>query len=176
MKILRWSLLAILMSWTGQALHAQSIADTARQERERQKKAQVKAVFIDTAGAISTAGTTVATVAATSAVAAQAAKVTGPTDNQGRDEKYWRATFAQARANLKRAEDRLHVLDLKMSDLNARLLREGIYTREMDIRAEIDKTRGDQVGAQKDVSDARQKIADLEDELRRSGGLPGWAR
>jgi hypothetical protein len=118
----------------------------------------------------------VTAVATTSAPAAEPAKVTGPTDNKGRDEKYWRATFAQARAALKRAEDRLRVLDLKMNNLSSQLLREGVYIRETEIRADIDRTRIDQAGAQKDVADSQQKIADLEDELRRSGGQPGWAR
>jgi len=30
--------------------------------------------------------------------------------------------------------------------------------------------------AQKDVVNARQNISELEDDLRRSGGPPGWAR
>ena len=100
----------------------------------------------------------------------------GPTDNKGRDEKFWRETFEKARQALKRAEDKLRLLDLRMTDLSSQLLRESVYTREMELRAEIDRTAKDQAAARVEVTAGQQKIRDLEDELRRSGGLPGWAR
>src|SRR5262249_40995431 len=74
---------------------AQSLADIARKQRERQRTARSKFVVIGS-------GTTSAVTpppADSAAAPAQpsAAKPAGVTDNKGRDEKYWRAAFQSAR-------------------------------------------------------------------------------
>src|SRR5688500_18852846 len=100
---------------------AQSIADLARQERDRKKAAAARTYTNDNitvadvtgipaepvAGAAPTAntpggvtaGATIAGAAtpATSTAAAVPSKPAGPVDNKGRDEKYWREQFAAAR-------------------------------------------------------------------------------
>jgi len=92
-------------------------------------------------------------------------KSTGPTDLQGHDENYWRPKFDAARLAVKRAEDNLKLLDLRVNQtsLKMRGLSGIIALQNRDI-------------ARKDLADAQQKLADLEDQLRRSGGLPGWSR
>ena len=157
---------------------AQTLADVARKERERQKQAKsVVSVVSPPQGApAKTAAGTGATAPAAAAPAVSGIPA-GPTDNKGRDEKYWRSQFQNAREDLKRAEDKVTVLDLKLKDLNTQLLqRSDIYNREMVIGAEIAKTQDELAQARKDAGAAKQKIAGLEEELRRSGGLPGWAR
>src|SRR6185436_765355 len=182
MKTLRMLSILVALVSIGQLAQAQSLPEIARQERERQKSIQSKSLVITgTTTAVTSAGTagTTATTNATTSATADATKPTaptGPTDNKGRDEKYWRGTFEKARADLKRAEDRLKVLDLRMNDLSSQLLRESVYANEVTLRSEIEKTKGAQVVAQREVSDGQQRIRDLEEELRRSGGLPGWAR
>ena len=84
--------------------------------------------------------------------------------------------FETARIYLKRADDTLKLLDLKVADLNTRLLSQGIYTDEVSIREELDKTLKEQEVARKVLADAQQKILDLEEYLCLAGGLPGWAR
>src|SRR5215471_12455095 len=125
-----------------------------------------------------------ATPAATAAPAAPAAPIaatskaqrpTGPTDSKGRDEKYWRDAFAKARQEVKRLQDRLSVLQLKANDLTTRIRSDSIYMRAMAEQEELDKTNQDLAIAQHELNVAQQKVADLEEELRRSGGLPGWA-
>ena len=156
---------------------AQSLADVARKERERQRQAKsaVSVVSPPQGAAARTAAGTAATTVAPAAVPAPGPA--GPTDNKGRDEKYWRGQFQGARDALKRAEDKVAVLDLKLKDLHTQLLqRSDIYNREVVIGAEIAKTREELDQARKDADAAKQKIAGLEEELRRSGGLPGWAR
>ena len=111
-----------------------------------------------------TAGSAVTTRVNTS-TANEESKSTGPTDSQGHDEKYWRPKFDAARLAVKRAEDNLKLLDLRVNQtsLKMRGLSGIIALQNRDI-------------ARKDLADAQQKLADLEDQLRRSGGLPGWSR
>jgi len=92
-------------------------------------------------------------------------KSTGPTDLQGHDEKYWRPKFDAARLAVKRAEAILKLLDLRVNQTSAKMPGcSGIIAhQERDI-------------ARKDLADAQQNLADLEDQSRRSGGLPGWSR
>jgi hypothetical protein len=155
---------------------AQSIADVARQERERQKNVQSK-VFVQNVRTNSIDTGTPPANAAPPAPVPAPAKQTGPVDNQGRDEKYWRGAFQKARDDAKRAADRSLLLDLKLKDLNTQLLRQSdLYNRENRLGAEITTAQKELEIAQKEAAEAKQKITDLEDELRKSGGLPGWAR
>jgi hypothetical protein len=151
---------------------AQSIADAARKERDRQR--QVHSVRTITG----TTATTSAGTAATSAVLAGAnAKPTGPTDNKGHDEKYWRGAFQKARDDVKHAEDMVSILDSKVRELNTQFLNRGdIYNKENRLGPLIAETQKQLDDARKEADAARQRIPDLEEELRKSGGPPGWSR
>ena len=65
---------------------------------------------------------------------------------------------------------------MKLNDLQGALYRESIYAREMEIREQLTLTEKDQAAAREEFEASQKKIADLEEELRRSGGPPGWAR
>ena len=175
------TLVALLISFSVD-LSAQTIADAARKERERQSHVQSKAVYtngvaIPPPSASSASKAPSATVAAPAKKPEGAPAPTGPTDNKGRDEKYWRAAFQKARDDVKRADDKVQLLDLKIKDLNMQLLRQSdVYNREYRIGPEITAAQAELDAARKQAEQARQKITDLEEELRRSGGLPGWAR
>ena len=157
---------------------AQTLADAARQERERQRRLHSSVVVVN--------GATTTTAASTSSTAATAAapattKPGGPVDNKGHDEKYWRTQFDNARAALKKAQDNAQLLDLKIKDLNTQLLRgerapSEMYNREYRLGPEITEAQKQLDDARKQADDAKKKISDLEDELRRSGGPAGWAR
>jgi hypothetical protein len=192
MKRLHLLLAITVISCVGATANAQSVADLARQERLRKKELESKAVLTNSskppvapaavvppAAASSEAAKPAATnapVAEAQKEPAKAAAPTGPVDNKGRDEKYWRTTFDQARQELKRAQDKVTLLDLKMNDLQGELYREGVYAHEQEIRKQIDDTQKAKAAANEEVDAAQRKISDLEDELRRSGGQPGWAR
>jgi len=158
---------------------AQTLADVARRERERQQRVH-SAVVIANGVTTTTAASTSSTAAAASTAPATSpteAKPAGPTDNKGHDEKYWRTQFQKARADLKAAEDKTQVLDLKIKELNTQLLRQSdVYNRENRLGPEITDAQKQQDEARKQVDQAKKKITDLEDELRRSGGPAGWAR
>ncbi len=153
---------------------AQSVADVARKERARQKGAQSKVVV--TANSTITAPTPTPAQPIPSAKPAEA-KPAGVTDNKGRDEKYWRAAFDQAREDVKRAEARAELLDLRIKDLNKQMLQlSSFYNREYRLGPEVDSAQKELENAKKDVEQAKKKVSDLEDELRKSGGPAGWAR
>ena len=150
---------------------AQSIADAARKERARQRQTQSSRTY--------TNGTAAVTAPAPSAPTPAPAPKTPVelTDNQGRNEKYWRTAFQKARDDAGNAADKVQILDLKLKDLNTQFLRQSdIYNRENRLGAEITTTQKDLDAARAQAEQAKQKIPDLEQELRRAGGPPGWAR
>ncbi|PYS16952.1 MAG: hypothetical protein DMG15_00820, partial [Acidobacteria bacterium] len=101
MKLLRWTCFFLAISLAGSGVvQAQTIADTARQERERRKAVEsepgVSIPIVISVTPASTAGSAVSTRVNTS-TANEQSKSTGPTDLQGHDEKYWRPKFDAAR-------------------------------------------------------------------------------
>ena len=153
---------------------AQTVADAARKERERQRRLHSTVVIVNGATTTAAASSSTTTTAAKPPAAVTPA---GPVDNKGRDEKYWRKQFGDARATLKKAQDNAALLDLKIKDLNTQLLRQSdIYNREYRLGPEIADTQKQLDDAQKQAEDAKKRISDLEDDLRKSGGPAGWAR
>src|SRR5436190_2354905 len=169
MKLLRWMCLFLSMLWAGSAfVQAQTIADAAREERQRRKAVESEtSVSIPMVTSVTPATTarSAVTTRVKAATANEKSKSTGPTDLQGHDENYWRPKFDAARLAVKRAEANLKLLDLRVNQTSQKMPGwSGIIARqERDI-------------ARKDLADAQQNLADLEDQLRRSGGLPVWSR
>jgi len=152
---------------------AQSVVDAARKERERQKNARSTLTITGT-----TARTSITNSSASATLTPPpVVKPVTPVDNKGRNEQYWRAAFQKARDEQKRSDERVQLLELKIKELNTQLLRQSdIYNRENRLGSEITEAQKQLEDARKESEQARQKINDLEDELRKSGGLPGWAR
>lgn len=157
-------------------LSAQSVADAARQERARQKNLK-SAMVVASGGSAGVTSTAAAGTGATASSPSAAAKPIEPTDNNGRNEKYWRDRFQKARDDLARAEAKIQIADTKIKDLNTQLLRQSdVYNRENRIGADMTDAQKEQTDAQKQAEQARQRVSDLEDELHRAGGPPGWSR
>ncbi|MBZ5701289.1 MAG: hypothetical protein LAN84_05530 [Acidobacteriia bacterium] len=96
---------------------------------------------------------------------------------QQNPEKYWRARFAQAYARLRTAEKELDVLQREWNRLQKqhyddpnKALREQYTRKEINERAALIEQK------KKEILGLQQDLSDMEDDLRRSGGLPGWAR
>jgi chromosome segregation ATPase len=93
-----------------------------------------------------------------------------------KDEAYWRDKFAEA--NKKLADDS-HELDIMQREYN--LKQEQFYTdptaelKQEYSRQDLNDTKAkiDDMTAQ--VAQDKQAISDLEDDLRKAGGDPGWA-
>jgi len=162
----------------------QTLADLARKERERKSRIESKVTITnDNVKAYERPAPATAPASrdetAKPAEPAKPASAAAPalTDNKGRDEKWWRTAFQQARDELKRAEDRIKVLDLELNRANRDYLEKSdLYNREMRLAAEINTLNSEKQLAQREAEQARQKIAQLEEELRRSQGPPSWAR
>ena len=94
-----------------------------------------------------------------------------------KDEPYWRKRFADAYYLLRTAETELDVMQRELNvhseqyypDPNKAL-------REQYSRREINARRQKIEEKKLEIKKHRETIADLEDELRHSGGDPGWAR
>jgi hypothetical protein len=83
-----------------------------------------------------------------------------PEPDRARLEREWRARFARARARIAEAdarayEDRIEVVFVSGIPVQQRVR----------VKVETDELR-----------EAKKALQDLEEELRRSGGLPGWGR
>jgi hypothetical protein len=75
-------------------------------------------------------------------------------------EKRWRARFAEARARVAEAEARAYEERIEVVFVS------GIPVQQK-VRVKVET---------EELRQARQALDDLEEELRRSGGLPGWGR
>jgi hypothetical protein len=187
MRIHRSSLIFVAVSFVF-ALNCfgQSLADVARQERARQKATKSRVTIIAgraVSGTLTQAPTPAAPAANTSAstapapAIASAVKPVEPRDKNGHDEKYWRDTFQKARADARRSDDVVTLLELRVRDLNVQYLRQSdVYNRENLIGSEINSAQKELEDARKQADQAKQRLIDLEDELRKAGGPPGWAR
>jgi len=156
---------------------AQSIADLARKERERQQTSKSRVVVRGVGGSSATTVQGSTSSPATAGTASSTPKPVTITDSKGRDEQFWRTAFQNAREDLKRAEAKVQLLDLRQKELNTQLLQQSeVYNRENRIGVEMTAAQKAMEDARKELDQARKKITDLEEELRKSGGPPGWAR
>jgi hypothetical protein len=161
----------------GSAANAQSLAEVARQERERQQRVESRIVITNSTLNPGVPGGEPPSPAQIEEPQQKApeAPATPPADT--RDEKWWRLQFQTARGDLKRAEDQLAVLQLDFNRANRDYLqRSDIYNRENRLSVEIAQIKSRMEMATKDAERARQRISELEEELRRANAPAGWAR
>ena len=176
--------------------NAQTIADVARRERAQKPPAQ-SAVAITNANlkkkapnltteekpaetpattpAAGTAPATATTGAAAAAAAPQAAKPPVAATTDAQNEKGWREKFDAARTELRRAENQVAVAQLDLNNANRDYLTRSYDPGNRGLTAIGEKTQK-LTDANKAVDSARAKIAQLEEDLRRAGAPPGWAR
>jgi hypothetical protein len=173
---------------SGQQQTGDPVADAARKAREQQKTApKPKKVYTDDDVKPATpADTAVATPAggaagqaATDKGQGAAANGTGAAGDAGKDDPatIWRKRFQEQRDKIAAAEKELDVLQREgdkaqvqyYADPQKALTEQ--YTRKdiNDKNAKIDAKK-------QEIANLKQQLSDLEDELRKSGGDPGWAR
>lgn len=163
---------ALLMPLAGSA-HAQSLGDIARQEQEKKKQAPASPAPSYTEADLKAkrgkSKGTVSELPATGPRRPEASPSPGASpepepsseeDDRATQERVWRARFREARARVAEAdakayEDRIEVVFVS-----------GIPVQQR-VRVKVETP---------ELLAARQALLDLEDDLRRAGGLPGWAR
>ena len=153
----------------GGFLRAQSLGEAARREQEKKKptpassaspaptytEEDLKSRKRNGKGSVSELPVTGGPSPAASASASPP-----PEGDRARLEREWRARFAEARARIREADARAYEERVETVYVN------GIPVQQK-VRVKVETP---------DLLEARKALDDLEEELRRSGGLPGWGR
>jgi hypothetical protein len=161
-------------------VHAQTIADLARRERAR-RQGVPKAVVITNQDlkAAASAPTTEEKPAAESgaSVTPVATPEVPPTPSGpgGHDEKWWRGQFEKVRADIQRLETQLPLLESNFNLANREFL-ERSYDPDGRGKRAIDEAKARTDTAKSEIAKGRDKLTQLEEELRRAGGPAGWTR
>jgi chromosome segregation ATPase len=156
------------------------VADAARKAREDKKNAaKPKKVYTDDdvkPAATAATGNTGAAAGATGTTGQQkAGDAAVAQDANG--EAAWRKRFKEQRDKISKAETELDILERELQKSQTEYYPDPQKAlTEQNTRKEInDKTA--KIDAKKqEIAQLKQGLDDLEDQLRKSGGDPGWAR
>jgi chromosome segregation ATPase len=165
------------------------VADAARKAREQKKKdsTKPKRVYTDEDVNHSTLGSAPTSNGsnATSSPDGGAAK---NSDAQGKDaaaktsepeespEVKWRKQFKEAYANLDRAEKELDILQRENNKAQVQYYSDPQKAlAEQYTRKDINDKDAKIAAKKKEIDQIKQRISDMEEALRKSGGDPGWA-
>lgn len=192
-KFLIVTLLAVFELSLTTILHSQSLVELARKERARKTAEGTAKVYTNedipsaTPSPAAPAPTQAqtpqaqrpapATTPAGTAEKAEAKPAQAPEKAAADLEKEYREKFAQLRDKLAFEEQKLDVMQREQNLMMTQFYSDpNVALREQNSRAEINKRTQDIEEQKQAVEKAKQAIADLEDELRRKGLPPGWAR
>jgi hypothetical protein len=161
--VVRTLSLALLCAGLTGVAQGQSLGDAARRQQEKKKPASPAPAY--TADDLESPrgkgrGTVSELPMAAPAASPSPSPSAEPEPDRARLEREWRARFARARARIAEAdarayEDRIEVVFVSGIPVQQRVR----------VKVETDELR-----------EAKKALQDLEEELRRSGGLPGWGR
>jgi chromosome segregation ATPase len=168
------------------------VADAARKAREEKKNAQkAKKVFTDddvkpatpdkpavqnasAAGAAS--GAQGATATTTTGAGTQKAEDASAKEDPN-SEKAWRKRFSEQHEKIARAEKELDILQRELDKSQVQYYADPTKAMtEQNNRAEINEKTAKIDAKKKELEALRQQLDDMESELRKSGGDPGWAQ
>jgi hypothetical protein len=158
-----------------------SLGEAARRIREQGKNRPSGKVITNEdignlKGTVSIVGTEPPAPVDASKEPAGAAATAAP-KGEVKDEAYWRTKFADARKLLASDTKELDVLQREYNLKEQQFYSNpNVALREQNSRADLNKTRDAIETKKTDVEKDKQAISTLEDDLRHSGGEPGWAR
>ena len=187
----RWTVLLAVVSLTALAGFAQEpsddVAAAARKARaEKHPAAEAKAKRVITNDELPARTETAAAPAAATATT-EAEKPAGqetatkeekvkPEDDP-KKEAYWRKRFAKEHAKLDQAQHELDVLQRELQKDQVQYYGDPQKALMQSYnRSDIGEKTAKIDAKKKEVDDLKQRISDMEDQLRKSGGDPGWAR
>ena len=161
------------------------VADAARKAKEQKKDApKPKKVYTDEdivtkktdISVVGTAPVQQDQATAQSNPGAKAADKEKETEDPN-SEKAWRKRFADLRNKIDTAEQELAVLQREENKADVQYYPDPTKAmKEQYSRDEINKKAAKIDAKQKEVAALHQQWDDMEDQLRKSGGNPGWAR
>jgi predicted RNase H-like nuclease (RuvC/YqgF family) len=162
------------------------VADAARKAREAKKDTpKPKKVYTDddvkkSAPADASGATTATAVQATgeAAKSTEAVKTGGATTTEDPNgEAAWRKRFQAQRDKIAKAEKELDVLGRELEKAQVEYYPDPQKAmKQQNSRADINAINAKIDAKRKEVDQLRQGLDDLEDQLRKSGGDPGWGR
>ena len=158
------------------------VAEAARKAREQKKKdaAKPKKVYTDddvnhlaSADAKASNGTEEGAKNSDAQSKDKASKAGEPGESP---EMKWRKQFKDAYANLDRAQRELDILQREDNKAQLQYYNDPQKAlAEQYTRKDINDKDAKIAAKKKEIDDLKQKISDMEDALRKSGGDPGWA-
>ena len=174
------------------------VADAARKARDEKKNAtKAKRVFTDddikpatpekpeiqnatAAGATAGAATSTQAGASPGAAVATGAQKAADAQKQKEDpngEAAWRRRFSEQREKIARTEKEIDVMQRELEKSQTQYYADPQKAMtEQNTRAEINDKTTKLAAKRKELEQLRQELDDMETELRKSGGDPGWAQ
>jgi chromosome segregation ATPase len=163
------------------------VADAARKAREAKKNAaKPKKVYTDddVSKAAPAAASSPEHSSGAPAGGATAASGTGATNagdakeqEDPNSEKAWRKKFQAHRDKIAKAERELDILQREMEKAQVEYYPDPQKAlTEQNTRKDINDKKAKIDAKQKELEQLKQGLSDLEDQLRKAGGDPGWAR
>lgn len=163
---------------TGQGTQG-SVADAARKAREQKKADTAPAKTFDNddlakvKGDVSTVGAEPEEKKADGEKAATDAK---PAEAK-KDEKYWRKRFSDLRQKIADTEKEIDVLQRELEVAQKQYYPDpNVALQQQYSREDINKKTKAIDDKKQELSSLNQQMSDLQDELRKAGGDPGWSR
>jgi hypothetical protein len=155
------------------------VADAARKAREDKKTApKPKKVFTDddVKPAIGPASSSPSGTAATATVGAQKESDAGQTPDPN-GETAWRKRFKDQHDKIDKAEKELDLLQREEEKAQVQYYSDPQKAlTEQNTRKDINDKQAKIDAKKQEIAQLKQGLDDLEDQLRKSGGDPGWAR
>ena len=167
------------------------VADAARKAREEKEKKNAqkpKRVFTDDdvrpaapekPAVQNASAATPATAGAEGASAATAAgqKAEGEEKEDPNSEKAWRKRFREQHQKIANAEKELDILQRELQKSSVQYYADPQKAmREQNSRGEINGKTAKIEAKKKELEQLRQQLDDMESDLRKAGGDPGWAQ
>ena len=98
-------------------------------------------------------------------------------ENDPKSEVYWRKRFSKTRDKLAMAEKEVDVLQRELDKNQVQYYNDPQKALMQQYnRKDINENQSKLDAKKKEVDALKQQLSDLEDELRKAGGDPGWAR
>jgi len=189
-KLSRIALVTVLAAGSALAARAQQdssqqpavdpVAEAAKKARAEQKaEPKPKKVYTndDFASSSKPAATTDSSVQTEKKDAAAGADADKDKKEDAKGEEYWKKRFATTREKLAGAERELDVLQRELDKNEVQYYPDPQKAMMQQFnRSEINEKRAKIDAKQKEVEALKQQLSDMEDDLRKAGGDPGWAR
>jgi predicted RNase H-like nuclease (RuvC/YqgF family) len=163
---------------TTQQSDTDQLADAARKAREQKKETpKPKKVYTNEDIGQKSPVPAEASTAEAKGPAEGDAQAAAATNAQPKDEEIWRKRFKDLHAKIALGQKELDVLQRELEQVQVQFYPDPQKAMEEQYTRKSISEKQTKIEAKKQELDGlKQRLSDLEDELRKSGGDPGWAR